>query len=404
MKCLEGSNLKMNLLFCHDGPTEVDRFGNAYPQTFTDEVLSRYYTIADKITMLIRTKVIDPKETKNTMANMENLRVVKSPNLASVKGKLLGTIEAKKILESEMKKSDYVIARLPSNIGNLAVDMARKLNKPYLVELVACPWDAYWNHSYKGKLVAPLMYMETKKRVKNADYVVYVTNRFLQNRYPTTGKNVNCSNVALKDSDDSILKRRMDKINNLTLSSKITIGTTAAVNVRYKGQQYIIQALGKLKEQGFTNFEYQLVGAGDQTYLKSIAEKYNVKEQIQFLGPLPHKEVFEWLETIDIYSQPSRQEGLPRALIEAMSRGLPAFGANTAGIPELLDNKYIFSNTRNCIDEICELLVNFFGEEMKQQAKRNYFEAQHYNKEVIDFRRLEFFKDFVDVEEKSNIK
>ena len=46
-------------------------------------------------------------------------------------------------------------------------------------------------------------------------------------------------------------------------SSKIVIGTAAAVNVKYRGQQYVIEALGELKKQGITNYEYHLVGGGE---------------------------------------------------------------------------------------------------------------------------------------------
>ena len=116
------------------------------------------------------------------------------------------------------------------------------------------------------------MYYKTKSRIKNAPYVVYVTNEFLQNRYPTCGKSVCCSNVALTEFDGSVLDRRLEKIESMKSTDRIIIGTTAAVNVRYKGQQYIIKALGKLKKEGITNFEYQLVGGGDQTYLKAIAK------------------------------------------------------------------------------------------------------------------------------------
>src|SRR5690625_440076 len=384
----------MKLLFCHDGPMTVDKYGNAYPETFTEEVLSRYYNVADKITMLIRTKVIDPKHTKTSVANMENLKIAKSPNLASIKGQVFGNIEAKKTLQKEMKNCDYLIARLPSNIGFMAVDMAQKLNKPYLIELVACPWDAHWNYSLKGKIVAPYMYLATKSRVRNSKYVVYVTNEFLQRRYPTKGNSVNCSNVALTEFDETTLETRLEKINKINKKSKIIIGTTAAVNVRYKGQQFVIEALGKLKKQGYTNYEYQLVGNGDQSYLRSVAEKYNVIDQVTFLGPIRHNEVFDWLETIDLYAQPSRQEGLPRALIEAMSRGLPAFGAKTAGIPELIEHKFIFSNTNKNINEICNILSGFDKKTMISQARRNHSESQKYDKRIIEERRSNFFKAF----------
>jgi len=384
----------MKLLFCHDGPIAVDKDGNAYPQTFTEEVLSRYYTIADDFTMLTRTRLIDPKQTKIPKANMERFRIVSCPNLASIKEILVGRYEAKKILKKEMQNCDYLIIRLPSHVGNLAIQMARKMNKPYLVEVVACPWDAFWNHSLKGKLVAPFMYFATKKRVKNAPYSIYVTNEFLQKRYPTKGKSVNCSNVALKEFDDNILKARLDKINSMRQNQKIVIGTTAAVDVRYKGQQYVIQSLGKLKKQGITIYEYQLVGSGDPTYLKLIAEKNNVVDQVKFLGVIPHKEVFEWLETIDIYIQPSFQEGLPRAVIEAMSRGVPCIGSDVAGIPELLEPSFIFKRYKNKVKQIVNIISKLYGNSMIQQSERNYNESKLYDKQLLEDKRKVFFERF----------
>src|SRR5699024_742855 len=136
--------------------------------------------------------------------------------------------------------------------------------------------------------------------------------------------------------------KRLEKISRMKKNEKIVIGTTAALDVRFKGQQYIIKALSELKKQGATNFEYQLVGSGSASYLESVAKKYNISNQVKILGSMTHEDVFDWLENIDIYTQPSRQEGLPRALIEAMSRGLPSFGARTAGIPELLEDDFIF--------------------------------------------------------------
>src|SRR5699024_1507846 len=341
----------MKVLFCHDGPPRKDEDSNYYGIAHNDQTFRRYYTIADEINVAIRVNEVTGTENKNKLSKITipNLSVHEVPNISSAKGVIFEKKQAKEKIRKAVIEADYIIVRFPSITGFYAFDYAKKLNKPCLVEVVACPWDAFWNHSLKGKLVAPFMYFATKKRVSNSNYVVYVTNQFLQGRYPTTGKNVNCSNVALTEFDDKILEKRLDKISNMNRDSKIIIGTTAAVNVKFKGQQYVIKALSELKKQGYTNFEYQLVGAGDQSYLKSEAKKYNIADQVKFMGPMVHNEVFDWLETIDIYAQPSRQEGLPRALIEAMSRGVPAFGANTAGIPELLENEFIFSNNKNNI-------------------------------------------------------
>ncbi len=386
----------MRVLFCHNGPLRMDKQGNYYGVAHNDEMFKRYYAIAENLSMITRIARVSEKETTGlSKITVKPFSVIECPNTASLKGQLFERRKAERIIEKAVQNTDYVVAR-NSRIALIAIKYAKKYNKPYLLEVVACPWDAMWNHSLKGKILAPFSYLSLKRVAKNSQYVVYVTNDFLQRRYPTKGKSTNCSNVALTEFDDKVLERRLEKIESMDESSKVIIGTTAAVNVRYKGQQYVIKALGKMKRQGITNFEYQLVGGGDQSYLRKIAEKHDVVDQVKFLGPMPHSNVFEWLETIDVYAQPSRQEGLPRALIEAMSRAVPAFGAKTAGIPELLESDFIFSNTKRNIEEICQILNSFDEDTLLAQAKRNYEEAKKYDKEIIEKRRRDFFEGFRD--------
>ncbi|ANU22484.1 glycosyltransferase [Planococcus donghaensis] len=386
----------MKVLFCHDGPLKKDEENNYYGTAHNDKTFKRYYHIGNELSAIIRVKDVSKSEAEKQLSkiSVSPFRVIQCPNISNLKGGILNKIKAKRIIENEVKNTDYVIARLPSIIGFIAIDYAKKNKIPYLVELVACPWDAFWNHSIVGKIVAPSMYLATKKRVKKAPYVVYVTNNFLQKRYPTFGKNISCSNVALQKFNSEILEKRLKKINEMNQKQKIIIGTTAAIDVKYKGQQYIIKALGELEKNNKNIFEYQLVGGGNNHYLKKLAKKYNVENSVQFLGSKPHKEIFNWLETIDIYTQPSRQEGLPRSLVEAMSRALPAFGANTAGIPELIEKKYIFSNKKNNIEEICEILLSISKEELVSQANKNFSEANKYEAVKIEEKRKGFFEQF----------
>ncbi|WP_198039505.1 glycosyltransferase family 4 protein [Clostridium kluyveri] len=361
--------------------------------SLNSEIMKRYINTFGGIRLVTRCKEVTSVKDSLEPSSIENTEFVCIPNYKSII-KILNYFKARKIIKEEVLKSEYIILRT-SSFANIAARYARKYNKPYLVEVVSCAWDATWNYNFIGKFIAPFSFMFQKKTVREADYAIYVTENFLQNRYPTHGKTTNCSNVSLEEFSQQFIEKRLEKIKNMKKDDKIILGTTAAVNVLYKGQQYVIKALGKLKKQGITNFEYQLVGGGEQTYLKSVAEKYGVVNQVKFLGSMPHNKVFEWLDIIDIYVQPSRQEGLPRALIEAMSRGLPAFGAKTGGIPELLDNKYIFSNTRRNICEICNILKSFNEDAMSIQAKRNYDESKKYDKNTIEDRRRKFFTNFI---------
>ena len=108
---------------------------------------------------------------------------------------------------------------------------------------------------------------------------------------------------------------------------------------------------------------------------------------------MPHDEVFTWLDGLDIYAQPSRQEGLPRSVIEAMSRGLPCIGARTAGIPELLNEECIFSNSKKEISEICTILNKMISSPdlMREYAKENFYESKEYARNTLVERRTDFF-------------
>lgn len=284
---------------------------------------------------------------------------------------------------------------MPSILGMIAIYYAKKLNKPYLIEMVGCPLGSLWNHSWKGKLVAPIMWFLTKYFVKKAEYVTYVTSEFLQKRYPTVGKTLSCSDVALQSLDDSILENRLRKIENMDLNKTIILATIGAVNVRYKGQETVIKAISKLKSLGY-KFEYYLVGGGDNSYLRSISRKYNVTDEVKFLGFLTHDKVFKFLDDVDIYIQPSKTEGLPRALIEAMSRACPAIGNNVGGIPELINPKFLIKNGK--VSSLCELLEKMIGkrELLINEAIRSFNKAKEFDINYLNNKRNLFYKEFFD--------
>ena len=93
---------------------------------------------------------------------------------------------------------------------------------------------------------------------------------------------------------------------------------------------------------------------------------------------------------MDIYIQPSLQEGLPRALVEAMSTGIPAIGSNTGGIPELLNEKMIFTPKKT--NQLVDIIKNTTKSELKKEARYNYTVATDYKPSKLNSRRTEFYK------------
>ncbi|MFW3364855.1 glycosyltransferase [Aerococcus viridans] len=377
----------MRVLFCHDAPLQKDKDGNYYGLTFNNDTLKRYYDIGEHLTILLRERPFD-QQSNYTKINLDKLDIVTVPGFKNI-------IKISKIVEKEVLESDCVVVRLPSMLGLIASRIAKKNNIPILVELVGDVWNALNNHSIKGKLIAPLMYLLTKKTVKNSNYVVYVTKFFLQSRYPTKGQSESISNVQLQTLGPEILEKRIKKIKELKNKEKLIIGTIGALDVSYKGQDEIIKMLAHLKKINNTqHIEYQLVGGGNSTQFKKLAKKLNILENVKFLGTMPSNKIYEWLRQIDIYIQPSKTEGLPRSVIEAMSQATPVIGSDAGGIPELIDEKFLFDHKNSNSEKLYSLLKQMDEKEMLEQAKKNYVKSFEYSYEKLRQKREKSFKEF----------
>ena len=383
----------MKVAFFFDTFLLKDKKNDYWGMTLTYDFLKeRYLKYFDEMIIVVRQKD-KIKEKGNTSGykktNGDRIYVEPVRNYREIPDAIMKRKEIEREINDKVKKIDKAIIRMPSVIGMFACESCIKNNKPYIIEMVACPWDGYLNHIRKGgKILAPIMTLLTKKYIKNAPRVLYVTNEFLQKRYPSNGISIACSDVVLEENDINVLNRRLDKIENKEKNGILKLATVASVELKYKGQEYVIKAIANLKKKN-VRFEYYLIGNGNNSRLKEIAKKYNVEQEVHFMGSLRHEQVFEMLDKIDVYIQPSLQEGLPRALIEAMSRACPAIGSNAGGIPELLDKEYIFK--RKNISQLEKILVQLNVEKLKEQAKRNYEKSLNYSKDILENKREEFY-------------
>lgn len=371
----------MHILF--SSTATIDCCGGKFYNNAIKATLPRYHYLGEKITCLAFERVVDHVKQEPIEDLGVNFIFLKKVN--SVKSLLVDRLENERIIEQEVLACDICVAHVPSFLGDTVTRIAKKHGKPCLNVVVGCAWDSYWNYSWVGKFMAPFRYLSLRQVQANAAYSIYVTNDFLQRRYPTRGHYIGCSNVNIKTGDESALRKRLEKIDGK--EGVLKMATVAAVNVRYKGQEYAIKALRRLKNCGI-DIEYHLVGDGDNTFLHSLADKYGVSDRVFFHGLIPHDQVIPFLDEMDLYIQPSKQEGLPRALIEAMSRGCLSLGSRTAGIPELLDKNYVFR--KGNVDDIVRILSKVNKDMRKEQALRNFKVAKSYDRDSLNRNRCEF--------------
>lgn len=101
-----------------------------------------------------------------------------------------------------------------------------------------------------------------------------------------------------------------------------------------KNNKVIIEALSLIPDQ---NIHYLICGVGEKKdYLSDLALKLKVDKRTHFLGY--RTDMPDLLAASDIFVMPSRREGIPRSILEAMDLGLPCIGSKTRGITDLIDN------------------------------------------------------------------
>lgn len=310
-------------------------------------------------------------------------------NFVTVDSKYRGIL---RIVKEQVKNIEFSIVRLPSIMGITALHYLRKYNKQYIVEMVGCPFDAFWNYgTIKGKLIAPIMYFITKYYVRNADNVLYVSGEFLQRRYPNNNYNIGCSDVNLEEISEKNLEKRIEKIENKKETDIIKIGLVGSLNVNYKGHEIAIRAISKLKDK--YNVELHFLGAGDKERWEKLIKKCDVEDIIFFDGVLPSgEEVYKWMDKLDIYIIPSLQEGMPRALIEAMSRACPCIGTKVGGIPELLGEDMLIENKYDQLANKIKILIED-KKNMKDNAYNNFYKSLEFKKENLDEVKDRFYKE-----------
>jgi len=171
----------------------------------------------------------------------------------------------------------------------------------------------------------------------------------------------------------------------------ISIGTLEQM---YKGPDDLLKAILILKNN--FNLFVKLKWLGEGKYKNEMINRsvaMGIEDRVEFMGSIkPKQMVIKILDDSDIFVLASRTEGLPRALIEAMSRGLPCISTNVGGIPELLNSRELVVKNDPIILAKAIFKVLSHIEYANKLAKDNLIKSYEYKYELINERRINFYE------------
>ena len=103
-----------------------------------------------------------------------------------------------------------------------------------------------------------------------------------------------------------------------------------------KGSFDLLNAFAKLPIAKQQQAKLILAGDGEVEEARRLSKKLGITNQVECLGWLNAESCSKLLETSDVFILPSYAEGLPMAILEAMSWGLPVISTPVGGIPEVV--------------------------------------------------------------------
>lgn len=272
-------------------------------------------------------RIDELREILSGIAKIRTVRLVRSPFSA---GNLKGYSDLKKIINSEHWDVIWTNEPVMGVMTRPASQKARRSGTKVI-------YMAHGFHFYKGapKLNWMIYYPVEKFCSRLCDMIITINNEDFERAkkfHAPKVEKINGIGVDLEKFSPNELAR-IEKRKELGISNDETLLFTVGELTHRKNQHIILEALSLL---GDSKIKLAICGCGDlEDKLKSMAYSLGVAKQVQFLGY--RKDVYDLYNAADIFVFSSLQEGLPRAVMEAMANAKPVICSDIRGNTDLID-------------------------------------------------------------------
>lgn len=352
---------------------------------------TRYLSVFDEINVIACVRQVDRPSESSLRSDGANVQFTAAPHYQGALGYARQVLAVRKRVREAIRGDDAVMINAPGQIGSCLMQvLSPRYSHPYGIQVLGDPYEVLAPGVVKHPLRPFLRWWLTRRlcyQAKHASAALYVTRAALQKRYPCPAAEFGVSDVDLESSAFRAPLRRAPESSNCQL---ISVGTMSQM---YKGFDVLIEAISLLAKD-IPQIHLTLVGDGKfRPQLETLAKRLGVSNRVKFRGQLSAgEEVRRALDAASLFVLPSRTEGLPRALIEAMARGLPCIATNVGGIPELLANNDLVQP--GCVEGLAATLRRVIQSpaRRREMARRNYSTALKYHAGRLTEKRQAFYR------------
>lgn len=223
--------------------------------------------------------------------------------------------------------------------------------------------------------------------VCKADGAIAISNELyieILNRYKYEEKQVIKIHNGISKKEFNLLgEKQENKIKKI-----LYVGT---LNKR-KGIDILLEALWKVEEK----YQLLLVGSGDEKWVKELINKFNLNTKVELLGYQNPKRFYS---VADIFILPSREEGFPLCVLEAMFMKCAIIRSNVEGAEEQInkENGFLFENEN--IEELREKIkILLKDNELLKRFKEKAFDyaTKNFTSEIMAEKTIKFYNKIIE--------
>lgn len=359
---------------------------NVYDRKFWQ----RYLDVFDRVRCLARVRDVERRDDRWQRADGPDVSFSPVPHYVGPMQYARRAAKIRAAVARAIVPGDAFLLRVPGNVGSLAWQRLKTTQYPYGVEVLGDPYDVFAPGAVRHPLRGFFRWYTTRQlrqQCAGACAASYVTERALQRRYPAAGPDVAASCIELPHEMFAPAPRAWPA--GTGPRQLVFVGS---LEQYYKGPDLLIQAVAQAVSRG-VDLRLTIVGDGRlRPALEALSADLGCADRVCFAGEVPNAGVYPRLDAADLFVLPSRTEGLPRAMIEAMARGLPCIGSDAGGIPELLPPDAIVprGNLQALADRLCEVATS--PERLRTMSAQNLGRARAFEAEALQRRRTQFYR------------
>lgn len=338
--------------------SRIKSLSEILPENITTEAICTSYYEGKLLELLRRTKRQRRVKTRNIGGIQINLEWIKFSLIDYLlkfklhKSPIFLNSQISRII-NRLKGFDLISAHSFLS-GEIALELYKRYNIPYCItwhgsDIHSMPFESEYFFSKINEIIesASANFFVSKALLQKSDEITKTGNKYvLYNGF---------SDIFSEYSKEE--KNKLRESNALNRDNKIIAFVGNLIPVKNAS---LLPAIFKdIKNEFQGGLEFWIIGNGPlQRTIEDEIIGFGISSDVKFFGNVPHSQMPEIMNCIDLLILPSENEGLPLVTVEALRCGAMVIGSDVGGICEAIGQKNVVSLGEDFIKRFSNRCVN----------------------------------------------